>query len=181
MWLIPLALFLTSPVWKPFLADFLRPKGTYEMPSPIADDKPAQRFIIDDIVITMSNKGRVEWVINAERAFTGQSDQEVGMVGVDALYTDKNDENTYITSAQGKYDLTDRHLVLIDDVVIRKPSTKQEMYTELLHYYDSTKKVISPGDVEIKNPDYSIKAGRLDYNVANNSYKFSNRVAVDLY
>lgn len=181
LWLIPLAMLLTSPVWKPFLADFLRPPGgAYETPSLLTDDKPAQRFIIDTFSITMSNKGRVEWVINADRAFTGQSDQEVGMIGVDALYTDKNNDKTYITSSKGKYDLTKRHLVLIDNVVIRKPAAKQEMFTDLLYYYGDTKKVISPGDVEIKSPDYSVKAGRLDYDVANNLYKFSNRVAVDL-
>jgi len=181
LWLVPLALFLTSPLWKPVLASFLKPRGGYEPPTMVSNEKePSQSFIMDTITITMSNRGRVEWVVNAVRAFTGQSDKEIGMIGVDALYTDKNNDKTNITSSQGMYDVDKRHLILMDNVVIRKPATKQEMFTELLHYYDARKMLVSPGDVKIKGPDYSIEAGRLDYNLASNAYDFSDRVKVDL-
>ncbi|MDW7772992.1 MAG: LPS export ABC transporter periplasmic protein LptC [Desulfobulbaceae bacterium] len=179
LWVVPLALFLTSPLWKPALTDFLQPRGEYETSSRDADE-PVQNFIMDVITITLSNKGRVEWVVNAQQAFTGQTDKEIGMIDVDALYTDQNNDNTHITSSEGMYDVDKRHLILIDNVVIRKPAAGQEMFTELLHYYDAVKMAISPGDVEITGPKYTIEAGRLDYNLATNAYDFSKRVKVDL-
>lgn len=181
LWLVPLVLFLTSPLWKPGLASFLKPRGGYATLSPIGpENDQANNFIMDTITITLSNKGRVEWVVNAARAFTAQSDKEIGMIDVDALYTDLDNEQTHITSSQGMYDVDKRHLILMDNVVIRKPSEHQEMYTELLHYYDDRKMVVSPGDVEIRGPNYSIEAGRLDYNLATNAYDFSKGVKVNL-
>lgn len=180
LWLVPLALFLTSPLWKPGLASFLKPRGGYESTPQISfDEEPAQSFIMDSITITMSSEGRVEWVVNAERAFTGQSDKEIGMIDVDALYTDEEKNETTVTSSQGMYDVDARHLILMDNVIIRKPAAKQEMYTDLLHYYDAEKRVVSPGDVEIKGPEYSIKAGRLNYDLASKAYDFRERVKVD--
>lgn len=181
LWLVPLALFLTSPLWKPVLASFLKPRGGYEStPEVDGGNETSQSFIMDTITITMSNLGRVEWIVNAERAFTVQSDKEIGMIGVDALYIDKNKDTTKITSSQGMYEVDKRHLMLMDNVVIRKPATNQEMFTDLLHYYDARKTVVSPGDVEVRGPDYAIEAGRLDYNLAGNAYDFSKRVKVDL-
>ena len=42
-----------------------------------------------------------------------------------------------------------RELVLMDNVRISKPTQKEELRTDLLHYYDATKMAVCPGDVEI--------------------------------
>lgn len=179
LWLVPLFLFLTSPLWKPAVASFLSPRGGYEPSMVNTTEVESQSFRMDELTITMTNRGRVDWVINAERAFTEKSDTVIGLVEVDALYTDKEKAQTRITSFRGKYNVDVRHLILIDNVIIRKPAEQQEMFTDLLHYYDARKMIVSPGDMEIVGPDYSISAGRLDYDLANDGYDFSNRVIVD--
>ena len=178
LWLIPLFLFLTSPLWKPAVSSFLAPRGGYDPSTVNITDSQSQSFRMDELTITMSNRGRVDWVINAERAFTERSDTVIGLVEVDALYTDKDQAQTHITSSRGRYTIDERHLILIDNVIIRKPSAQQEMFTDLLHYYDARKMIVSPGDMEIIGPDYAISAGRLDYDLANDGYDFSNRVIV---
>ena len=181
LWLVPVALFITSPLWKPALSAFLKPRGGIDPSTKINfDQKPEQSFIMDTITITMSDYGREKWIVNAKQAFTLKSDQEIGMTGVDALYTDEDSNKTNIISDEGMYYVDMRHLVLIDNVIIRKPSENEEMFTDLLHYYDDRKMAVSPGDVEIKGKDYTIEAGRMDYNLATNAYDFSNGVKVDL-
>ena len=76
--------------------------------------------------------------------------------------------------------MDDQHLTLIDDVVIIKPLQYEEMYSDLLHYYDTTKMLISPGDVEIKGPKFNLKGGRMDYDVSTGGYDFNDRVEVVL-
>ncbi|MGW8161766.1 MAG: LPS export ABC transporter periplasmic protein LptC, partial [Desulfobulbales bacterium] len=170
-----------SPFWKPVLSAFLTPRGGFDTSVfNVTGDKQAQRFIMDSITITMSNWGRVEWVINAKRAFTGKSDKEIGMMDVDAVYTGDDQEKTNITSSRGMYNVNKSHLILIDDVVILKPSSKQEMYTDLLHYYNKKKLVVCPGDVELRGPDFTITAGRLDYDLLKDNYDFSGRVKVEM-
>jgi LPS export ABC transporter protein LptC len=138
-----------------------------------------QHFIMDNIAITMATNGRVEWRIKAERAFTGKTDREIGMIEVDALYHGKEEPVT-ITSRRGTYFLDQRHLILIDDVVVKKPKAHEVLFTDLLHYYDATKMLVSPVDVEIQTPKFTLQAGRMDYDLSTDGYEFSHGVVVEL-
>ncbi|MDY0350014.1 MAG: LPS export ABC transporter periplasmic protein LptC [Desulfobulbaceae bacterium] len=179
LFLIPLILLATSPLWRPALSAFLAPRGGFEAAAvdPLQDDQE-EHFIMDAITITMFNRGREDWIVNAERAYTGDTDREIGMEKVDAVYTGGEEERTRITSSRGMYNVDERHLVLIDDVVIVKPVSRQEMYTDLLHYYNTTKLVVCPGDVELRGPEFTIRAGRLDYDMLTDNYDFGGRVKV---
>lgn len=176
LWLIPLFLFVTSPLWKPPLTSFLQPRGYYDPNAEDGSTESGQSFVMDALTITMSSWGQVEWVINARQAFTGKTDKEIGMIEVDARYKGDKEEPTRITSERGLYNVDTSHLVLIDNVVVDRQASQQKLYTELLHYYNDEKVVVSPGKVTINGPDFSIKAGRLEYDLVSKGYDFSNRV-----
>ncbi|GAB4338918.1 MAG: hypothetical protein Kow0089_11270 [Desulfobulbaceae bacterium] len=176
LWLIPLALFVTSPLWKPALTAFLKPRGVYDPMVLAEEEEKPQSFVMDALAITMTSWGIDEWEIRAGQAFTGKTDKEIGLINVDALYTGDKRERTRITSDRGLYNIDRGHLVLIDNVVVDKPVSQQKMFTDLLHYYNEDKRVVSPGRVEIRGPDFTIRAGRLDYDLISRNYDFSNRV-----
>jgi len=180
LWVIPLALFITSPVWKPYLADFLKPRGDFEENKAIVHIQSSQHFQMETVAITLTSNGEEEWVINATRAQTGKTDRIILMEEVDAKYIGKNKTPTNITSNKGQYFIDDRHLILIDDVVITRPLSKEVMYTDLLHYYDATKMAVSPGDVQLLGPNFMLEGGRMDYDLSTDGYDFSERVKVDL-
>ncbi len=179
LWLLPMVVFLTSPLWKPFLVDFLRPRGTIDQ-SLEEESNQEQVFSMDEVEITMSRAGKKEWHVTAEQAGTGESgDQELVLRVVRAVYKGGEDP-VIITSKQGNYFMAKRELVLKDDVVVNKPVNSEELHTELLYYYDVDKMITCPEQVRIINPDVEITAGRLDYDLATDSYEFSNRVKVIL-
>ena len=181
LWLIPLALFVTSPLWKPSLTSFLQPRGDVPAPSDgIGEEERSRSFVMDAVTITLYNLGKAEWIINASQAFTGSSEREIGMVDGEAEYKGDEREKTLITSSRGMYGVDDQHLILINDVVVLKPRSRQEMYTDLLHYYNEKKKVVCPGWVKLKGPEFTITAGRLDYDLVNNGYDFGGRVKVQI-
>ncbi len=179
LWLIPLLIWLTSPLWKPSLTAFLEPRGDFNLGQPVVAGKDEQHFVMDEIVITITNQGREEWKITAEQAHTGDSDRQLGLVMVHALYKGK-DEPVIIISDRGSYFIDERHLTLKDNVVVRKPVAGKELRTDLLHYYDALKMLISPAPVVITGPGFSLRAGRMDYDLAANGYEFSNRVKLEL-
>lgn len=179
LWIIPLGLLLSSPLWKPSVTAFLTPRGGYDAELAATASQREQNFVMDSITITLTSKGREEWVVNAKRAFTGNTDKELGMIEVDALYTGKKDP-MIITSNRGTYFVDDRHLILIDNVIIRKPKSGEELFTDLLHYYDATQMAVSPVEVDIKGPKFSLQAGRMDYDLSTDGYDFSERVRVEL-
>jgi len=179
LWITPLALFISSPIWKPSVAAFLTPRGGYDATLAALANQQQQNFVMDAITITLTTKGKKEWVINAKRAFTGKTDKELGMIDVDALYTGQNAPMT-VTSSRGTYFVDERHLILIDNVIIKKPKSGEELYTDLLHYYDATKMAVSPVDVDIRGKRFSLQAGRMDYDLSTDGYDFSGRVKVEL-
>ncbi len=180
LWILPLVVYLTSPLWKPSVARFLAPRGGYDPKMSTINTNSSQNFIMDTVTLTLTSKGSKEWEIDAERAFTGKSDREIEMVDVNAFYVGKDKDPTRITSRKGQYLIDDRHLILIEDVVIRKPLTNEVLYTDLLHYYDATKMAVSPGNIDLLGPQFNIQAGRMDYDLSTDGYDFSGRVIVDL-
>ncbi len=169
-----------SPLWKDSMAEFLKPRGGYDEVAQRAYQEQSQDFVMDDVVISLTTEGVQTWTIKAEQAQTGATDREIHMISVDALYHKKGESPMIITSKNGRYHMDDQHLTLIDDVVIVKPLQHEEMYSDLLHYYDTTKMLVSPGDVEIKAPKFNLKGGQMDYNVSTGRYDFNNRVKVVL-
>ena len=176
LWIIPLFLFLSSPLWKPSVTSFLKPRGGYDASSVGKDRQATQNFSMDSLTLTMTSKGRKTWVVKAESAFTGKTDGEIDMVGVDALYTGGGPDKTLITSKRGRYNISASHLVLMNNVIVRKPAARQVMKTEILNYYDKDKMVVSPVKVDLKGPDFSILAGRMDYDLISHGYDFGGRV-----
>lgn len=176
LWLLPLLLFVTSPLWQPPLSNFLSPPGIIKPAAEAEEGTGQQSFIMDAVTITMSSWGEVEWVVNARQAFTVKSDKEIGMIDVDAVYTGGGEEPTLITSKRGLYDVNTSHLILIDNVVVEKPAAGQRLFSDLLHYYNDRKTIVSPGKVRLEAPDFTIRAGRLDYDLVSNGYEFSKRV-----
>jgi LPS export ABC transporter protein LptC len=180
LWIIPLGLLISSPLWKSPVEQFLKPRGGYDAKVAEAYKRKDQHFVMDDISITLSSNGHVEWQVTAERAFTGKTDREIGMIEVDAVYTGKDRDPVTISSNRGTYLMDERHLILIDNVVLRNPARKEVLHTELLHYYDAAKMLVSPVDVDIQGEKFSLQAGRMDYDLASDAYDFNDRVTVDL-
>ncbi len=181
LWLLPLLFFVTSPLWQPPLATFLTPRGGYNPKLAMPPESlPTQNFTMDAVAITLTSDGKEEWQIDADRAYTGTNDHEIEMEGVNAMYIGKEKDPISITSLKGRYHLDDRHLILIGKVVVTKPTKDQQLFSELLHYYDATKMVVSPGRVDLRSPDLSLTAGRMDYDLASEGYDFGDRVKVNM-
>ena len=181
LWFVPLAAIATAPLWLDPVSNFLAPRGGYAPRfSGMVSSSPTQNFILDAVSITMTTKGVEEWQIDAQQAYTTEKDNEIALVGVSAMYIGKEKPPTNISSKKGRYLITDRELVLMEDVRIKKPTSRQELRTELLHYYDATKMAHSPVNVEIVTDDFHLNAGSMDYDLSTDGYDFGGRVKVNL-
>ena len=179
LWSIPLAIFLLSPLWQPPVARFLTPRGGYNPKlAEIGEQAPTQNFSMDQVSITLTSGGKEEWQIDADRAYTGEDDHVIEMTGVNAMYIGKEKDPTNITSLRGRYRIDERHLTLIERVVINQPTKNQQLFSELLDYYDTTKMVVSPGPVRLQGPKLKLSADRMDYDLASDGYDFSGDVKV---
>ncbi|MBW6520329.1 MAG: LPS export ABC transporter periplasmic protein LptC [Desulfoarculaceae bacterium] len=175
IWLIPLALLLTFPLWRQPLAAFLSPRGGYD-PSLALNRQESQDFTMNRVRITQSHNGQKTLDLTAVRALTGKTSDEFEMEDVNATITSKEGEQTHVTAREGLFDKGSSLLILKDDVVIKKPGDNYEIYTELLHYNDKTKIANCPGPTRLIGETVSIKGGSLEYNLLSNSYDIGGRV-----
>ena len=182
LWLLPLLLFVTNPLWMAPVSAFLAPRGDFNPKTAKAkeDDSPMQNFLMERVAITMTSKGMEEWQIDAERAFTGERDHEIEMEAVSAMYIGTKKEPINIESRKGSYQVDTRQLILSDHVKVVKPMQNQVLLSERLEYDDATKKLVSPGKVFIQAPDMRLDAGHMDYNFKTEGFDFTNRVKVNL-
>lgn len=178
LWLIPLGLILTSPLWQGPAKAFLKPRGGYDATAQQAYTQKEQRFVMKDVVLTFYSKGELTWTVKAKEARTGATDREIDMATVHAVYSKKGDDPLTVTSTLGSYHLEDKHLTLIKDVVLVKPVQQEELRTDLLHYYDKSKMLVSPADVQIQSPAFDVQGGKMDYDVSTKAYDFGGRVHV---
>lgn len=175
IWLVPLALLLTFPLWRQPLDAFLSPRGGYD-PSLALNRQEVQDFTMTRVRITQSHNGQKTLDLAAVRALTGKTSDEFEMEDVNATITSKEGEQTHVTAREGLFDKGSSLLILKDDVVIKKPRDNYEIYTELLHYNDKTKIANCPGPTRLIGETVSIKGGSLEYNLLSNSYDIGGRV-----
>ena len=175
IWLVPFALLLTFPLWRIPLAAFLAPRGGYD-PALAQNRSDAHDFTMNTVHITQSHNGKTTLDLIATRAMTGKTTNEFKMEDVNATIITEQGEHTYVTARKGVFDKGSSQLSLIDDVVIKKPKDKYEIYTDLLHYNDKTKIAHCPGPTRLTGDKVSIKGGSLKYNTLTSSYDIGGRV-----
>ena len=134
LWLLPLLLFATSPVWHPALSRFLTQRGGYNLKLTTAPqvESATENFVMDRVAITMTSQGMEEWQIDADRAFTGVHEHEIDMEEVTAVYIGTKREPINIQSHKGMYRIDTRFLVLSDQVKVNKPTEHQLLLSERL-------------------------------------------------
>ncbi|MCW5198447.1 LPS export ABC transporter periplasmic protein LptC [Desulfobulbus sp. F4] len=179
LWIIPLGLIVSSPLWKGAAAEFFKPRGGYDAAAELASyTQERQDFVMENVILTFTSKGELTWTVNAEQARTGKSDREIDMTTVHAVYSKKGDDPITVNSRKGSYQMEEKHLILTDDVVLVKPVQHEELHTELLHYDDQSKQLISPEAVQINGPTFNLRGSKMEYDVSTKAYNFGGRVHV---
>ncbi len=179
VWLIPLALFVSYPLWRIPATTFLTPRGGYD--ASLADRKlDAHNFDLEGVHISQSDGGQVTLEIVAERAYTGKKKDEFLLDEVDAVIIGQNGEQTFITARHGILDKPQSILTLIDEVVVMKPLDKFELYTDKLIYNETTKIAISPGRTQVLGEKIDITGNRLVFNTLTKAYDLGGRVRCKL-
>lgn len=179
VWLIPLCLFLTFPLWRIPAASFLTPRGGYD--ASLAERKlDVHKFNMEQVHVTQSELGKTTLEIVAERAYTGKTDNEFEMETVDAVITSASGEQTFVTARKGILDKQSSILTLIEEVVVMKPKDKFELYTDLLIYNDKSHIAHSPGKTQVIGEKIEISGNNLIFNTLTEAYDLGGRVRCKL-
>ncbi len=174
-WVIPLLLFVSFPLWRPPVADFLSPRGGYD--ESLANRKlDAHNFKMEQVHITQSENGATTLVIQARQAHTGTTQDEFELEDVDATITSNTGEETIVVARKGILNKKQALLTLIDDVVLTQLKNNYTLRTDHLIFNDTTNIVNSLGKTRVTGEKIDITGNNLIFNTKTESYDLGGRV-----
>jgi LPS export ABC transporter protein LptC len=175
IWLIPLGLIVTFPLWRLPLATFLEPRGGFDHDFANRDDR-AHNFTMEQVVILQNQAGVKTAEIRAEEAQTSDVPHEFILIDVDADLFDEQGNRINIVARTGVYNDLNRQLTLRDDVRIDQVAENQQLYSEELYYFDQDRTIKSPGRTRLVGEQAEIIGSSLDYDILTGHYLIGGRV-----
>jgi LPS export ABC transporter protein LptC len=178
LWIFPLILFVTGPVWKPFVVAFLSPPKGFSPAQTI--ERATGGFSMTGVTVTRSAKGAPESILSAEKVESGRWDEnDYSMEQVDALLFEQGKLKAHVISGEGYYDVSQKILTLIDDVSVTVQD-EYELTTQALRYLLPYKIVKTGADILFESRNMRIQGTGMRYNFATGDYRVGGRVHFDI-
>ncbi|MDR3090374.1 MAG: LPS export ABC transporter periplasmic protein LptC [Desulfobulbaceae bacterium] len=175
VWLIPLALIVTYPLWHMPLAAFLAPRGGFD-PSYGKGEREGYNFRLLTPTIYEYKNGRQSAIIRAKAGYSTQNPDEYALEVVDADIFNLDGAMTHIVAQKGVFQNINRMLTLLDDVVIDKKTDNQQLYSDLLYYDDKKETVTCPGATRLVGEDIEVTGSSFFYDVRSGRSEVGGRV-----
>jgi len=179
LWIVPLVLLLSYPLWKPLAAGFLKPEpktAVHRSPA-LRDQTIPAGAEMDGVELEQSRDGRREWSLTAERLYRLENESRMSMENVRALFYDAagKTEETRVRSEKAKYDDGKQLLILQGKVVVQNLQG-YEMQTESLEYLGADKKIRTTSAARVEGKNIRVSGRRLLYDVATGNYRVEGNV-----
>lgn len=175
LWLIPLLLIITFPIWKIPVASFLAPRGGYD-PKIFDDTNVSHNFTMDKINIQQSEGSMKTADIRAAKALTSKNPNEFVLTKVNADIFNDDGELTNIKAKRGVYNTRTRRLKLDRNVVVTNKEKGFTMKTSQLFYFHHLRKVRCPQRTVFKGDGIVIRGSSFYYDINRGHYEVGGRV-----
>jgi LPS export ABC transporter protein LptC len=175
LWLLPLVLLLTFPLWKNPVAAFLAPRGGLDKPSTAISVK-GYNFSMSGIQILQSEQNQETARIRAALARSTDTPNVYVLEQVDADIIDDDGGVTQVLAETGLFDVDDKHLKLSNNVVINNRVENYTMKTDLLYYDGNDRTVNCPGKSVLQGNGISITGTSLHHDMNTGAYTIGGRV-----
>lgn len=175
VWLIPVLLIATFPLWRLPVGSFLAPRTTEDSTITTAEED-LHNFVMQKVIITQNQAGKKTAEIRSWQAYTGDKPDEYVLVSVDADLFDDQGNRVNIKAETGVYNTQTKHLILSNNVVVDRIAENQQLYTDLLNYYDDKRIIDSPAATTMVAENARINGSSLHYDIVTGQYQIGGRV-----
>ncbi len=163
VWLIPLLLIVTYPLWSIPVASFLTPRGGFD--DDLKQNKKPRNFNLSGIRITQNRDGRTSSIILARKARTGEEPETLLLEEINTDIYDRKGGITTVIANRGRYNRLTEVLTLIGNVTVHQEKDNKTLYSELLYYNNQQQTVECPGETRVTAVDAAVDGGNLFYDI----------------
>ncbi len=179
LWIVPLLLIFTFPLWKIPVASFLAPRGGLD-PQFTKKRSARHNFVITGVTILQSEGETQTASIRATTAWTSARPNEYILNQVDADILSKDGNITNVVAKTGKYNLDWKVLKLTQDVIITDVQNRNLLKTNLLIYEGKKDILYCPEETHLKGNGINIDGSNLVYDINTGIYTVGGRVVCTL-
>ena len=178
VWILPLLLILTGPLWWAKAGDLLKPRGGVVVVNRDSLDPQTHTFVMGQAVFTSYINDREEFVLKAAHVRSGMHEEQLELEDVKAEFAGKDGRSTVMTGGEAYYDKDRQVITVIDNVRIQTPDG-QLVKTEALRYLVRYRKVKTAEDVWLGDKSFQVRGGNLFYDLVDGNFRVGGRVSVD--
>ncbi len=175
VWLIPALLIVSFPLWRLPVSSFLTPRGLEENVEE-SGTRDQHDFVMQQVIIMQNQAGKKTAEIRAHQAYTSDKPDEFVLIDVDADMFDEQGDLINIRAESGIYNTGTKHLILNKKVVVNRVAQNQQLYTDLLHYYEDKRLIDSPLPTRMVADQIEINGSSLKYDILTGQYLIGGRV-----
>jgi len=176
LWLVPLVLLVTFPLWKHPVSSFLSPRGGFDNKSRTATPVKGYNFSMTGVQILQSEENIETARIRAALARSTNTPNVYVLEQVDADLLDDNGGITQVLAETGSFDVDNKRLELSDNVVINNRVENYTMKTDLLYYDGNDRTVHCPGKSVLQGNGIAITGTSLHHDMNTGAYTIGGRV-----
>ncbi len=180
LWLLPVALLLSWPIWGGAFTSVLAPRGglAAHLAVPQATTTGAG-FSMDGVLFSQLKNGVRDWQIQAKRLFAGEDPDRMQLVTVEAQVFKNAERRFVITGQEGEYNSKKKILLMRTGVKVQAENGML-IQSDSLSYDDQARKITTLAPVRITGKGMDIHGKGMAYDMQKDSYDVNGRVKVDI-
>jgi LPS export ABC transporter protein LptC len=181
LWLLPLSLLLSWPVWSGSFIRVLSPRGG------LAASDAALRatagngagFSMEGVLFSQLKNGARDWQIEANRLYTQEDQDKMELEAVEAQVFKGAERRFVIIGQEGEYNSKEKILTMRKGVTVQAENDFL-VQSDSLTYDDQTRKITTRTPVQITSKGMNVRGQGLSYDMEQDSFDVSGRVRVDI-
>lgn len=179
LWMLPVTLAVTGPLWWGGAAVMLSPQSSDPAANRSRTEQRPQAFVMDDVLIKQHVDGVEVWDIRSKQASSFDSGETLLFEGIVAdLYRD-NEVLFHIVSNGGQHEQKKQSLELSGDVLV-KHKKGGTLETQQLFYLEKTSRITTKTPVRMTGEGMEVRGEGFDYDLNTGAYMVSGRVKVEV-
>lgn len=185
LWILPLTVILTLPLWKSLAVDFLKPEREESPPPIINQEKPGvlSNTEMDRVRFEQSRQdGTKEWYLTASRIYSTEKKSDMAFEDVKAFFfgASGDNEEARIRSRKANYNSDTQKLTLQQKVVVQNQKG-YEIQTDSLEYVAADKKIKTTSPVTVKGDNIEVSGKSLLYDMVTGNYSLTGNVVCRIW
>jgi len=180
LWLLPVGLLLSWPVWGGSITRLLAPRGglTATLAAPQATTTGAG-FSMEGVLFSQLKNGVRDWQIEAKRLYAGEDQDRMQLEAVEAQVFKGAARTFVITGQEGEYNSKAKILTMRKGVRVQAENGVL-VQSDSLSYDDQSRKITTRAPVQITGKGMDVRGQGLAYDMEKDSYDIRGRVKVDI-